>query len=808
MSKKNGNRSAQNKVNNVLVDKKSMWEASFHNASNVYKSTKKELDIPIDEQWLQEVLETLQKTDDSSSVARWIDRFAEVCKELGKYQEKLDEEYSKRWEEVNKQGLENESENEKLVYAKNKLETEKDALDQTLAELDERERSLGQQKNELLNKERELKERELNAESGFALQNEQALKQQDVAQKELRKQHEAQLEELRGQKQFLAEEINEAEKKLARVKESFTDAELERKGDLDNLESKLRQKEASLQRKESRLATEWSDLNDEKEALKETLANEMQKERLAQKKQVEKREQQLEKAWEKIETLQEQLAESQELDRIVGELTPGEFIKNYENLKNENKDLKRKLEVSDTAELESENEHLRQRNADLERDINELRPKLDQASRELSLKRVAATELESMSLKNRVLEAHKNTLSVHIDELESRIDQLTNANKAKTAFPAMSEMDSDRAYQAPIELEPIPELSEFAGQLQHRIAQAENQVQLYYPLEDIRVLIAGLAMSQLHVFQGISGTGKTSLAKAFAKAMGGFCTDIAVQAGWRDRDDLLGHFNAFEQKFYEKDCLQALYKAQTPRWSDTCNVILLDEMNLSRPEQYFSEFLSALEKNNPRERLISLSETALPGAPKMLIEGRQIRVPDNVWFIGTANHDETTNELADKTYDRSHVMTLPKHDKRFTIENYAPKQFSFKSIQKAFDNACKEHCSRVQGLLDELAASSFTNHLEGDFALGWGNRFDKQALRFMPVMLATGATFGDALDHLLATRIMRQGKVTGRFGVAPDVVKSLLENLENFWSHANLEGLPEKSVDLLEKDIKRIERGF
>ena len=144
--------------------------------------------------------------------------------------------------------------------------------------------------------------------------------------------------------------------------------------------------------------------------------------------------------------------------------------------------------------------------------------------------------------------------------------------------------------------------------------------------------------------------------------MGGFCQDIAVQAGWRDRDDLLGHFNAFERRFYEKDCLQALYKAQTPHWQDTCNVILLDEMNLSRPEQYFAEFLSALEKNNPDERLISLSETALPGAPDMLRDGRQILVPKNVWFIGTANHDETTNELADKTYDRSHVMTLPKQD--------------------------------------------------------------------------------------------------------------------------------------------------
>jgi hypothetical protein len=96
-----------------------------------------------------------------------------------------------------------------------------------------------------------------------------------------------------------------------------------------------------------------------------------------------------------------------------------------------------------------------------------------------------------------------------------------------------------------------------------RIAQAEDGATLHFRLEDIQLLIAGFAMSQLHIFQGISGTGKTSLAKAFAKAIGGHCTDIAVQAGWRDRDDLLGHYNAFEKRFYERDCLQGLYRAQT-----------------------------------------------------------------------------------------------------------------------------------------------------------------------------------------------------------------------------------------------------
>ncbi len=308
-----------------------------------------------------------------------------------------------------------------------------------------------------------------------------------------------------------------------------------------------------------------------------------------------------------------------------------------------------------------------------------------------------------------------------------------------------------------MEHESVPGLKQFAEELQHRIATAEEQVELFYPLEDIRLLLGGLAMSQLHVFQGISGTGKTSLAKAFAKAMGGFCTDIAVQAGWRDRDDLLGHYNAFERRFYEKDCLQALYKAQTPRWRDTCNVILLDEMNLSRPEQYFAEFLSALEKNNRDERLISLAETAMPNAPVMLRDGRKILVPSNVWFIGTANHDETTNELADKTYDRAHVMTLPKQDHRFTIKQYDPASFSYASLNKAFDEACNKHRQEVGDLLKWLSEDDLTKQLETDFGLGWGNRFEKQAMRFIPVIKAAGGSEGEALDHLLSTRVMRKG---------------------------------------------------
>ena len=758
-----------------------MWTASFENASKVYQSLGSSMDIDVDQDWLGKVLDTLQKADDTAPVARWIERFADVCKELGKYQERLNDEYLERWEQASKLGEDNDVERKRLEDEAQRIEAERASLEHQTVELNDAERQVANKKSELLNTERSLNEREANAEAEFAEQNEKALRQLEEQQQQLVRQREADLEQL--QKRGLADEIRHTEMHLSEIKHSCSEAEAERTRLIDQREQELGQEKAKLDRDRRRLEGEWNELKLSQASIQEEVAAELANERAGFEGQLAKISGQRDKAWAETQELKERLYDLQELSNALGERTPDEILEGLENLKNENRDLKRKLEDSDTAELQRDNQYLRDKVSDLERDIAALRPDLDAARRELSIKRVAATELEAIAREKRVLESHKNTLSVHIDDLESRIDQLTNAQKAKTSFPAMSHMDSDKAFQASIELEHVPDLKDFAGELQHRIARAEKNVKLFYPIEDIRLLLGGLAMSQLHVFQGISGTGKTSLAKAFAKAMGGFCQDIAVQAGWRDRDDLLGHFNAFERRFYEKDCLQALYKAQTPHWQDTCNVILLDEMNLSRPEQYFAEFLSALEKNNPDERLISLSETALPGAPNMLRDGRQILVPKNVWFIGTANHDETTNELADKTYDRSHVMTLPKQDDSFEIRDYQPASYSFRSLQNAFDNACKEHATSVKSVLGKLTDNEFTRQLENDFGLGWGNRFEKQALRFVPVMLASGATRGEAFDHLLASRVMRQGKVTGRFDVNADSVRKLMASLETFVSN-------------------------
>jgi len=781
-----------------------VWTASFESASKVYQSFDMSMDIHVEQDWLRSVIERFEVEGDTD-LSRWIERFAEFCKELVKLKDRLHDEYAERWEQANKLVASMEEREQTLARQLEVFEVERKAIGDANTVMAEEQVLLAQKKSELLDVERSLSLREANAKADFAEQNEQALRQLEERQKQLTTQQEGRLKQLQDDKSKLDVELGESARRLAEIKFNCTEEESERIRRLDEREQEIKQSKMNLDRARSRLDNDVVGIKAAETALEERVAAEMQTERSSHEQALARLERQRDNAWSKVESLKETLAGMQELTQSLGEQSAAEVLQQLDTLRQENIALKRSLDQSDTAELMQELDYLRRSKADLERDLGALRPEMDELRRESSMKRVASTELEAIAREKRVLEQHKNTLDAHIDDLQNRIEQLTNAQKTQTPFPAMSQMDSAKQYRTTMDLESVPNLKQFAEELQHRIAQAEDQVELFYPLEEIRMLLGGLAMSQLHVFQGISGTGKTSLAKAFAKAMGGFCTDIAVQAGWRDRDDLLGHYNAFERRFYEKDCLQALYKAQTPRWKDTCNVILLDEMNLSRPEQYFAEFLSALEKNNRDERLISLAETAMPNAPLMLREGRKILVPGNIWFIGTANHDETTSELADKTYDRAHVMTLPKQDHRFDIKRYDPAGFSFSSLNKSFDEACNNYQQEVGELLKWLSEDDLTAQLEKDFGLGWGNRFEKQAMRFIPVIKAAGGTDGEALDHLLSSRVMRKGKVTGRYDVSLDALKAVQGAVEAFWIEAGLDGEPKNCNRLLEADIRRME---
>ena len=126
---------------------------------------------------------------------------------------------------------------------------------------------------------------------------------------------------------------------------------------------------------------------------------------------------------------------------------------------------------------------------------------------------------------------------------------------------------------------------------------------LYYDIEDIRRFVAGMSVSHMLILQGMSGTGKTSLAHAIGSFVDNSSTIIPVQPMWKERTDLIGYYNEFTRRFNETLLLTKMYEAN---YSNDIYVTVLDEMNIARVEYYFAEFLSLLELPNPDERYLDV----------------------------------------------------------------------------------------------------------------------------------------------------------------------------------------------------------
>ena len=162
-----------------------------------------------------------------------------------------------------------------------------------------------------------------------------------------------------------------------------------------------------------------------------------------------------------------------------------------------------------------------------------------------------------------------------------------------------------------------------------------HELKLYYTEKDVRAFIANLATSKIMILQGMSGTGKTSIAIAFQKYIGNILDPIAIQPMWKERSDLVGYFNEFTKKFNETRLLEELYESN---FDDKIYIIVLDEVNIARVEYYFAEFLSLLEYPNQEQRTLEITNDVWDRDPKKLVNGR-LPIRENVYFLATANND-------------------------------------------------------------------------------------------------------------------------------------------------------------------------
>lgn len=673
-----------------------------------------------------------------------------------------------------------------------------------------KEKELLSQLNELSKKEQLLLEQEANAKAGFALERQKSLESlkseyQQVEQKI------AQLEEKRRKNELEMIEQQAKSNELAKEQQNSRFEELKRElqAEKDAIES--RQLELDKQINENNLLN--SQLKKQlgaqavikKQALEES-RREFQTEKVTLENQLKLLEDYRNRDQNEIKLLTERLLGYKELEREaqIKELgSPGAVLKRIDELEKELRDARNKLKGRSEDSLEEELDYYKDRVDNLEEELRDLKQEHDEVKQREGKYKLSVREKLELQKQKDLLEASNAALTHSIEAVKSQLDDLIEKQQSQEVFKELTLMD--RKYREPVPAQPVNSLKEFTEELQHRIARATD-VELYYDLDVLRKFMAGLALSPLHVFQGISGTGKTSLVNAFAAAVGGEVTTVPVQAGWRDRDDLIGHYNAFEKRYYEKECLQGLYKAHTPSFEKRFNIILLDEMNLSRPEQYFAEFLSAMEQNQKKRKVV-LMDSSVANPPKYFVEDRKLLLKSNTWFMGTANHDETTFEFADKTHDRAFTLDLEKQikPKGWRANSIKNTVIDFDSVDVLFTKAQNTHKNLVLDMLNKLTTSEFTKLLERQFDIGWGNRLEAQALRFISVYKECGGHEADALEHLLITRVLRKGKVLGRYDISIDKLKDLKNALTNLFK--SLKGGGSKVIEIIENEITRKEQG-
>ena len=358
--------------------------------------------------------------------------------------------------------------------------------------------------------------------------------------------------------------------------------------------------------------------------------------------------------------------------------------------------------------------------------------------------------------------------------------EIAQANR----FPKLSLVDLKYRDFVPPEYDNAITLEDFAEGYREF---ACTELQLYYTPEIVRRYVAGMAASKLLILEGISGTGKTSLPYSFSRYLDNPATIVSVQPSYRDRTEIMGYFNEFSKRFNETEFLRAMYEAGLRADPST---IVLDEMNLARVEYYFAEILSVLEMPSHDEWVLDLVPTAWAGDPKGLHDGK-ITVPDSLWFVGTANNDDSTFTITDKVYDRAIPIELNERADAFECPAHGRVHVTAEHLQYLFQKAKVEHVVSEE-VLEKM--HKMDQYLQTRFKLAFGNRIIKQMYDFIPVYVACGGTELGGMDYIIARKVLKKFE-SMNVSFVRDEIKGLIEYIEKTFGEG---GLPD-SVSYLQR---------
>ena len=296
-----------------------------------------------------------------------------------------------------------------------------------------------------------------------------------------------------------------------------------------------------------------------------------------------------------------------------------------------------------------------------------------------------------------------------------------------------------------------------------------DELQVEVNITRFRPFLSALRTKPFLLLAGISGTGKSRKVQELAyltckrdgihdtdKASPGNYLLIPVKPNWHDSTELLGYYSSITGKYVLTDFIRFLWKAWIHR--DVPYFLCLDEMNLAPVEQYFAEYLSILETrkliyNEDRQKyeiqtaeLLSKKlfegldtyaevkiedtggddEVRTKNVPLYKGEDIQIinflkenglRLPDNLFVIGTVNMDDTTHQFSRKVIDRAFTIemngdelskmfdaedTLAYQQSPLSIDAIRPRFIKAQEVIEAYPQDAETIKAEVPAMLDKI----------------------------------------------------------------------------------------------------------
>ncbi len=340
----------------------------------------------------------------------------------------------------------------------------------------------------------------------------------------------------------------------------------------------------------------------------------------------------------------------------------------------------------------------------------------------------------------------KNTIEETEEGKEAGEEGEELVDESKIRFPKLNKIDQEYKGYKIKKYENNYTLAEILDNFR---CYSASHLRLYYDASLLRAFFGGLACGKLVILQGISGTGKTSLAYAWGKYVKNDSCVASVQPSWRDKTELLGYFNEFTKKFNESDVLAELYRSG---YDDEIHTIILDEMNIARVEYYFAEMLSILEMPSRDEWIIELVTSPWPEDPKRVVNGK-LKIPPNLWYIGTINNDDSTFMVSDKVYDRAMPIDINSRIDPFKCREQEAVEINSSYFESLFEKAVEDKPVTEKSL---GKVQAMDDYVIKNFRVAFGNRIMKQMKTFVPVYVACGGKEVEAIDYFMAKKVFRK----------------------------------------------------